>query len=277
MRSTNTHTGFRRISVFLSGLAVFLLLSPHLAHAAGWQWMAPQRAFSLVKEGSGLWLVDVRSESVFADGHIEGAINIPAGVLGTKRLPKGKIIVLADDSLGLRKGREAAEILLKNGHDKVFLLEGGIPAWQAEGYLMAGKGGWTFCSVMPDEVRWAQENRIPLWIFDLREKGEQAQGPVAQAQAVEGENLQKKLDNVKGMLTKPHKKGLTAKLEKPVTTILVFPTAVDPRPLLERLFRGEAGDIRYLEGGYAAWAANPDKNVTNTQGVCPTCPGGGKR
>src|SRR6266581_3880370 len=133
------------IKFFKSVLCVFLLLLPQAVIAGNWQWMAPQRAFSLVKEGSGLWLVDVRSEPAFAEGHIEGAVHIPAGLLATKRLPQGKIIVLVDDSLGLRKGREAADVLLKNGHDKVFLLEGGLPAWRGERYPVAGKGsGRTF-------------------------------------------------------------------------------------------------------------------------------------
>jgi rhodanese-related sulfurtransferase len=263
--------GLKKLNMFFAIVLVFL---PQAVFAAGWQWMAPQRVMSLVKEGSGLWLVDVRSEAAFAEGHIEGAVHIPAGLLATKRLPQGKIIVLADDSLGLRKGREAAEVLLKNGHDKVFLLEGGMPAWQGEGYPVAGKGtGPIFRSVMPEDIAWAQGNRISLRVLDLRDKGEQAQGPVPQALAVEGKTLQERLEKVKEMVTRGERKGLAGKLEKPATTILVFPTAVDPRPTLERTFRGESGDVRYLEGGYAAWAAKPDQGVS-TVGACPTCPGG---
>lgn len=257
-------------------LFVFFLFLPQVVSAAGWQWMAPQRAFSLIKEGSGLWLVDVRSEGAFSEGHIEGAVHIPAGVLATKRLPKGKLFVIVDDSLGLKRGREAAEALLKSGQEKVCLLEGGIPGWQGEGYPLAGKGsGRTFRGVMPDEITWAQENHIPLRIFDLRDEGERAQGPVTQAEPVEGAALPERLEKVKGKLI-PQKKGLAAKLEKPVTTILVFPAAADPRPVLERTFREIPGEVRYLEGGYAAWAAKPDKSMT-TVGTCPTCPGGGPK
>jgi rhodanese-related sulfurtransferase len=263
-----------RLNQFLLLLLVSSLMMPQSVIAAGWQWMAPQRVTSLVKEGSGLWLVDVRSEPAFAEGHIEGAVNIPAGLLATRHLPKGKILVLVDDSLGLRKGREAAELLMKNGHDKVFLLEGGLPAWLEEGHPVAGKGSrQEFRSVMPDDIAWAQQKRIPLRIFDLRDKGDQALGPVAQAVTVEGKTLTERLEKVKTTVSEGEKKGIVAKLEKPTTVILVFPTAVDPRPLLERSFRGVAGDVRYLEGGYAAWAARPDKNVS-TVGACPTCPKG---
>lgn len=254
---------------------IFMLVSlPSTSIAATWQWMAPQRVTAMVKEGSGLWLVDVRNETAFTEGHIEGAMLIPAGLLATKRLPKGKIIVLVDDSLGLRQGRAAAEILLKNGHDKVFLLEGGMPAWLSEGYLIVGKGsGRTFRSVMPDDIKWALDNHISIRIFDLRDKGEQVQGPVTQAQVVEGKNMPERLEKVKEMMTGSDRKGLAAKLEKPTTTILVFPSAIDPRPVLERSFREVAGDIRFVEGGYAAWAAKPDKNLS-TIGACPTCPKG---
>ena len=267
----NINKTFRNSSVIF----IFLLISlPNLSFAATWQWMAPQRVSALVKEGSGLWLVDVRSVAAFEDGHIEGAVHIPAGILGTKRLPMGKIIVLVDDSLGLRTGRDAAEVLLKKGHDKVYLLEGGIPAWQGEGYPVAGKGsGRTFRSVMPDDIKWALDKRFPVRIFDLRDKTEQVQGPVPQARLVEGKNLTERLEKVKEMVTGPKRNGLAAQLEKPTTTILVFPTAIDPRPLLERSFRGIGGDVRFLEGGYAAWAAQPDKHI-GTVGACPTCPGG---
>ncbi|HEY6871729.1 MAG TPA: rhodanese-like domain-containing protein [Geobacteraceae bacterium] len=262
--------GIKHLRIFP---ALLLLVVPQALFAANWQWMAPQRAFSLIKAGSGLWLVDVRSEASFAESHIEGAVNIPAALLATKRLPKGKVIVLEDDSLGQRKGREAAVALLKNGHEKVYLLAGGIPAWQEEKYPVAGKGSAPiFRSVMPDDITWAQNNRIPLRIFDVRGEAEQAQGPVSQAQAVEGNNLPERLEKVKTIIGVAGKKGLAAKLEDSATTILIFPTAVDPRPALERYLRGVPGDVRFLEGGYAAWAARPDKSISAV-GACPTCPG----
>jgi rhodanese-related sulfurtransferase len=262
---------FRKSAVIL---ILFLCSLPSISIAAGLQWMTPQRTYALIKEGSGLWLVDIRNEAAFTETHIEGAVNIPATLLPTKQLPKGKIIVLADDSLGLRKGREAAEVLIKNGHEKVYLLEGGMLAWQVDRYPLAGKAGQqSFRSVMPEDIAWAQENRIPLRIFDLRDKGEQDKGPVLQSQSVNGASLAERLEKVKEMMANEEKKGLAARLDKSATTILIMPAATEPRIQLERSFRGISGDIRYLEGGYAAWAARPDKTL-NTVGTCPTCPGG---
>lgn len=250
--------------------AVFLAALPALSLAAEWQWIAPQRVNALLKEGSGLWLVDVRNEGAFKEGHLEGAMLIPADTIASKRLPKGKVVVLVDDSLGLRKGRGAAETLLKNGHEKVFVLDGGLPTWEGEGYPVTGKGA-LFKSVMPEDIAWASENKIPLRVLDLRDLAEQSQGPVKMARNVEGKNFAERLVKVKELLD-PGKKGLTAKLEKPVPTVLVLPTAVDPRPVLERALRGSAGDVRYLAGAYAAWAAKPDKNLIGARGACPTCP-----
>jgi rhodanese-related sulfurtransferase len=202
-------------------------------------------------------------------------VHIAAGTLAVKRFPKQKIIVLVDDALGLRRARESAATLLKNGLGKVYVLDGGMMAWQAEGLPVAGmRGGRTFCVVMPDEIKWAQDNRISLRIFDLRDEGERAQGPIVQARAVEGDGLLERLNKVKEMIVTPPKEGLSAKLEKSAPIILIFPTAADPRPMLEWSFRDLPGDVRFLEGGFAAWAARPDKRIATTPGVCPACPGG---
>jgi len=246
------------------------------AWAAGWQWIAPQRVLTLLTEGSGLWLVDVRNKEAFEDSHIEGAMNIPADVLESKRLPKGKMIVLVDDSLGSRKGREAAQTLAKNGNERIFLLEGGMPAWQDEGMPLTGKGtGRIFRRVMPDELDWAIRNRIPLRIYDLRGKSKQAKGLIAQAMPVEGKDLAEKLAKASKAIGESQKKGIAAKLAAPLPIILVFPEATDPVPILEKSIRGVCGDIRYLEGSYATWTARPARKTATSPGGCPTCPGGG--
>jgi rhodanese-related sulfurtransferase len=260
----------------LIGFLFFAVLSilPKTSSAVDLQWMPPQRVMGLVREGSGLWIIDVRNDVAYEEEHIEGAIHIPATLFQNKRFPKGKIIVLADDTLGLRKAREAAGVLSRNGYDKVFILEGGISAWQDERLPLAGKGNHQkFRRVMPDDIEWALEKRIDLKIYDLRDKSEQAPGPVNQAMTVEGKNLSERLEKVKGLMTSGGGKGLGAKLEKTATAILVFPATTEPLPLLERIFRDVAGDIRFLEGGYAAWAVRPDKDVA-AKGTCPTCPAG---
>jgi predicted sulfurtransferase len=87
---------------FCAIAVMYLSVMPAIVQSAGWQHITPERAYNLVKEGSGLWLVDVRSEAEFQQGHLEGAVNIPAETLPLKKFSKQKILVLVDDSLGLR-------------------------------------------------------------------------------------------------------------------------------------------------------------------------------
>ena len=265
-----------RIGTALVFITLFSLSNISSSTAAVWQWIKPQRVHSLVKEGSGLWLVDVRSEPTFVESHVEGAINIPSGLIEARRLPQGKIIVIVDDSLGLKDGRHVADELLKKGHVKIFLLEGGMRAWRVEGYPVAGAGsGAAYLSVSPADVDWALDNHIPMKIYDLRGKDQQQEGKVRQALVVEGKDLNDRLGKVRKMITDEPRKGISAKLGKQETIILIFPIGSEPERILQRSFQGVEGDIRFLRGGVAAWAAKPRKDITSTVGACPTCPGGG--
>ena len=83
-------------------------------------------------EGAKLTIVDVRSTSLFTQGHIPGAINIPAALCSGKNLPPlGKVVVCG---AGLGKDAEetaaAAALALKPGLS-VEVLEGGYAAWQS--------------------------------------------------------------------------------------------------------------------------------------------------
>lgn len=87
----------------------------------------PQEAKRLVEEGA--TLVDVRSPSEYASGHIDGAVNIPVGELGRRldELPdKAQPIVVYCRS-GARSG-SAKSLLDSKGYQKVVNL-GGIGAW----------------------------------------------------------------------------------------------------------------------------------------------------
>ncbi len=79
---------------------------------------------------AGARLVDVRSPEEFADGHIEGAVNIPVQELGQRLAEledaKEKGVVVYCRS-GKRSAR-AAEILAGAGHRSVYDL-GGMSSW----------------------------------------------------------------------------------------------------------------------------------------------------
>ncbi len=75
------------------------------------------------------FILDVRNEDEFKNGHIDGAINIPVDKLreSLDHLPADKTIYIYCQ-IGLR-GYLAQRILLQNGFDKVFNLSGGYKLW----------------------------------------------------------------------------------------------------------------------------------------------------
>lgn len=79
------------------------------------------------------YILDVREPDEFAEGHIEGAVNIPLGKLirdlNQGIIPKDKHIVVHCRSGG--RGAIALETLKKKGFKNVQNLEGGFMAWSA--------------------------------------------------------------------------------------------------------------------------------------------------
>ncbi len=76
-------------------------------------------------------VIDVRSPSEYANGHIAGAINVPIDTLpnGADSLPTGQILTACGS--GGRAGRAAR--LLRLAGREAFSIEGGTKAWQAAG------------------------------------------------------------------------------------------------------------------------------------------------
>ncbi len=254
--------------------------------AAGWKFISPEKVYSLMKEGSGLWLVDVRGELSFNQEHIEGAINIPVSSIETKQLPKNKIIVLVDDSLGQKAAREAAEIASKKGYQKLFVMSRGVAGWRTEGYPTVGGMGIVPLSkaVTKEELRWAIDSGIPVKIYDMRDSEAVKAGSMSGARTVEGNDLAARIDNLKKLLkkptplTSPSNKGgklkgddLSKRLEGPPTVVLVFSANDDSQSLADKAAFGAYGDVRYLQGGYETWAVKTEDRV-KISGGCPTCP-----
>lgn len=232
----------------------------------------------MVKEGSGLWLVDVRNPAAFEQGHIEGAVNIPDEQLKVKNLPKSKSIVLVDDSLGLRHARSGAETLLKKGYEKILVMDGGIPAWEAEKLPMTAIRGDNLRPVMWDDLTWARSASVALRIYDLREEAEKAKGPVDGALRLKGSNPDERLKALVAQLSPPErKKGLAGKLEKPAPIVLVLPNSPKIIDSVRSALKGVSADIRYLEGAYPLWAAREKEKPLPGPEVCPTCPAGRKK
>jgi rhodanese-related sulfurtransferase len=102
--------------------------------------LSPTQATLLINRQEAM-IVDVRDNSNFAKGHLQGAINIPIVDLpqGNGRLDKNKdkeILIVCQQ--GMQSG-QAAATLKKQGFTKISILKGGVQAWSAE-HLPVVKG-----------------------------------------------------------------------------------------------------------------------------------------
>jgi len=91
---------------------------------------------ALITSGNAPYILDVRTQKEFADGHIPGAVNIPHTEL------ENRIAELSDQKnntivVHCRSGKRAAtaeEILRRNGFSKVTDLEGHMLGWESGGH-----------------------------------------------------------------------------------------------------------------------------------------------
>ncbi|MCT4624064.1 MAG: rhodanese-like domain-containing protein [Schleiferiaceae bacterium] len=92
-------------------------------------------AANMIEEGD-VVIMDVRSLDEFESGHIIGAMNQDVRnedfTESIKKMDKSKTYVVYCHSG--RRSAHASEILKDNGFTKVYNVQGGISAWQQDGY-----------------------------------------------------------------------------------------------------------------------------------------------
>ncbi len=261
-----------RLVYKIAAFLIFVLLTTSLSAFAsdkGWKWIDGATVQGMIKEGSGLWLIDVRNPMAFEAEHIEGSVNIPSTGLAYKKFPANKILILLDESLGQKISRDAADMLVRNGYEKVFVLEGGLVNWKLNG-LPVVESKPVVRGLTVGELKWAFSNNIPVKIFDMRDASEREKGRMENSKPVSGKNINKRMEELKDMLKK-EKGGLSAGLGKTKTIVLVFSASEDAEGLIRKKLHGTNADIRYLIGGYESFIAKDEAHVKIT-GACPTCP-----
>ncbi len=262
-----TMKGLRYLIII--GIVILMPVFALSSDKGSWQWIDSARLQNMLKEGSSLWLIDIRDQYNFASGHIEGAINIPADSLKARSFPQNRMLVLADDSLGLRAARETADALAAKGCEKVYLLEGGIGTWRLEGYpyVETSSGGR---GVTAGELKWALANNVSLKIYDMREEAEREKGKIQTAEPVQGKSMDERIEGLKSIMKSRTSKDLASRLKKIEPLILVFSASDDVAAQLRKIQAGAKDDIRYLIGGYESFEENRYKHV-KMLGACPTC------
>lgn len=88
-------------------------------------------------------LVDVRDRPDFEAEHIRGAISIPLPELSMRvrrEFGKKEEIIVYCGSFECPLSTKAAELLEKNGYERVMVYEGGLKDWRVAGFLTEGTG-----------------------------------------------------------------------------------------------------------------------------------------
>ena len=96
----------------------------------GYKQISQDKAMKIMDEESGYLIVDVRRPDEFAEGHIEGAINVPNEGIAEEmpeELPDKDQLLLIYCRTG-RRSKEASEKLAKIGYKNVYEF-GGINTW----------------------------------------------------------------------------------------------------------------------------------------------------
>lgn len=259
----------KKAGVFIGLMAlVWFLLPLHstaLAAKAGWQRADCGKVRAMLIKEKDLWIIDVRSESAFEAGHMEGAVNIPLSSLSFKKFRKESTIITADDSLGQKKAVDAADMLVKNGYKRVYVLEGGIPAWKFAGYPYTSNE-WPVQTVTPEELKWAVSKKVLMTILDMRDAEDRKNCKVPNAEPVSGKSMEEKAQKLKELLRKKEVKG---KQSKPA--ILFFPVSADADSVIRHTMMNTRIDIRYVAGGCEAFSIKM-KRERVVSGPCPDCP-----
>ncbi|HWH70714.1 MAG TPA: rhodanese-like domain-containing protein, partial [Candidatus Sulfotelmatobacter sp.] len=83
-----------------------------------------------LKAGSSLTFVDIRSATLFKQGHIPNAINVPAPLVPQKQLPPLGRVIVYDEGLGRDAVSAAVAALNQKPGMAAEILDGGLAAWE---------------------------------------------------------------------------------------------------------------------------------------------------
>jgi len=136
-------------------------------------------------------VIDIRGQAEYSRGHVPGALNIPASIIGLKRLPPIGTVVVYGDGIRTDIALEAVEALnLKKGI-AAEMLDGGFPAWDAFNLATSQNAGLEreqFTQLTHDDLVEAAKVNGDMVLVDLRgqtavEMNRPAAGPSRSAAA----------------------------------------------------------------------------------------------
>lgn len=120
------------VALFVA-IVVMLVGNEVARHLRKYREVSPTQATQLINREDAV-VLDVRSMNEFQEGHIGGARNVPFDALEKHRAQLDKLAdrpVIVCCTAGARSPK-AAGWLTAHGFESVYLLAGGIRAWQSE-------------------------------------------------------------------------------------------------------------------------------------------------
>ncbi len=112
-------------------LVVITLLMKSLIDGRGINAIKPLKAVELINRNDAV-VLDVRMDDEFKTGHILNSKHIPLGLLGNqiKELEKHRDKPIVISCRSGNRARTASAVLRRAGFDQLYVLDGGINAWQ---------------------------------------------------------------------------------------------------------------------------------------------------
>ena len=126
--------GYKNIQVYSEGIPGWVKAGFPLDKAIPRPEIPPLAPSQLQEKLGDAYLLDVRLEESYKQGHIKGSENIPTGLISGRfqEIPTGKRIIIITTS-GDPEWVPAGWFLKSKGYNDVMMLKGGMNAWQKEG------------------------------------------------------------------------------------------------------------------------------------------------
>jgi rhodanese-related sulfurtransferase len=169
--------------------------------------ITPAELARRMETGEKLTLIDVRANAVFKQGHIPGAINVPAALAPQKQLPPLGAAIVYDAGLGSDAANQAAAAFNQKPGITAQVLEGGFAAWETAQRSATTKGA----GLTPEEIpfiTYADLTKVQsddVVLVDLRKEPKQTRqgenGAIAPPEPLT--NLRQEFANVRGVTRSP--------------------------------------------------------------------------
>ena len=126
--------GYKNIQVYSEGIPGWVKAGFPLDKAIPRPEILPLAPSQLQEKLEDAYLLDIRLEGLYKQGHIKGSRNIPIHLISRRfqEIPTSKRIIIID-LLGNPAWVPIGWFLKSKGYNDVMMLKGGMNAWQKEG------------------------------------------------------------------------------------------------------------------------------------------------